>query len=156
MAKRCRVQWDDIARRNRTFPMRQLLINNRDKPTMQRWLLPATQALYFNGDMKSVDFGRGLLGFRSPGDFAGYEIEVQKALSVSVFVEGKNLNKCAPIDLLVNGKMIEVLSRDAEEIEFGKAELPAGKVPFLLTVSEDAERGTNMGEITRVTLKLIQ
>jgi arylsulfatase A-like enzyme len=155
MAKRCRAQWDEIAKRNRTFPMRQLLINNSDKPRGS-WRLSATQALYFNGEMKSVDFGRGLIGFRSPGDLAGYEIEVQKALSVSVLVEGKNLDKCATIDLLVNGKTIEVLNREAEKIEFGLADLPAGKVPFELFVSEDAKKGTNMGEITRVTLKLIQ
>ena len=88
--------------------------------------------------------------------WSGYEIEVQKALSVSVLVEGKNLDKCATIDLLVNGKSIEVLNREAEKIEFGLADLPAGKVPFELFVSEDAKKGTNMGEITRVTLKLIQ
>jgi uncharacterized sulfatase len=155
MAKRCQAQWDDIAKRNRTFPMRQLLINNADKPR-KSWRFPATHALNFNGDMKSVDFGRGLLGFRSPGDMARYEVEVQKPLSVSVVVNGKNLDKCAPIDLLVNGKTIEVLHRNVEKIEFGKIDLPAGKVPFWLTVSEDAKKGTNMSEIVKITLKLIK
>jgi hypothetical protein len=135
--------------------MRQLLINNADKPR-KSWRFPATHALNFNGDMKSVDFGRGLLGFRSPGDMARYEVEVQKPLSVSVVVNGKNLDKCAPIDLLVNGKTIEVLHRNVEKIEFGKIDLPAGKVPFWLTVSEDAKKGTNMSEIVKITLKLIK
>ncbi|MCP4311054.1 MAG: sulfatase-like hydrolase/transferase, partial [Bacteroidetes bacterium] len=152
MAKRCRAHWDEIARRNRTFPMRQLLINNIDNQR-QAWAFPATHALHFNGEMKSVDFGAGLIGFRSPGDLAGYEIEVQKALSVSVFLQGKNLDKCAPIDLKVNGKSIKVLSREAEKIEFGLAELSAGKVPFILSVSEHAEKGTELGEIYKIALK---
>ena len=71
-------------------------------------------------------------------------------------MEGKNLDKCAPIDLRVNGKTIEVLNWDVEKIKFGLADLPAGKVPFELFVSEDAKEGTDMGEIIMVTLKLIK
>ncbi len=155
MAKRCRAQWDEIAKRNRTFPMRQLYINNIDRPR-QGWAFPATHALRFNGEMKSVDFGAGLIGFRSPGDLAEYEIEVQKALSVSVLLQGKNLDKCAPIDLQVNGKAVKVLNREAERIEFGLTELPAGKVPLVLSVSEDAKEGSQAGEITRLMLKKVK
>lgn len=156
MALRCRAQWKNIAKRNRTFPMRQLCINNRDRPSIQRWLLPATQALYFAGEMNSVNWGLRLIGFRYPGDKAAYEIEVQEALTVSVILKGKNLDKCAPIDLQINGKTIEVLNRGVDKIEFDLAELPSGKVPFRLLVNENAKKGTHMGEIDNISLNMIK
>ncbi len=152
MAKRCRAHWDEIAIRNRTFPMRQLHINNAGN-SRKSWWLPATHALQFKGKMKSVDFGAGLIGFRSPGDLAGYELEVQEALSVSVFLQGKNLDQCGPIELKVKGETIKVLGREAGMIEFAPVKLPPGKVPFELFVSEDAKAGSSTGEIGKIVFR---
>jgi len=103
--------------------------------------------------MKSVDFGAGLIGFRSPGDMAGYEIEVQKALGVSVIVQGKQLDQCGPIELKVNGETIKVLGREAGKIEFGPVKLPAGKAPIELFVSEDAKAGSSTCEVGRIVFR---
>ncbi len=65
------------------------------------WTLEANRALHFEGKMSSVFYG-GARGFRHPGDRADYSIEVQKPLTVSFVAEGKGLDQCAPIKLLVN------------------------------------------------------
>jgi arylsulfatase A-like enzyme len=152
LAQRCRARWDDIASRNRTFPMRQLKIDNADRWS-KSWTLRANQALHFEGKMQSVFYG-GAKGFRSPGDRADYTVEVQKPLTVSFVAEGKGLDQCAPISLLVDGNPIEVKSRDAKKIVFGSASLPAGTIPVSLAVPADSQAGSADGEVIKVTLKL--
>ena len=154
MAQRCRARWDDIASRNRTFPMRQLKIDNADRWS-KSWTIPANQALHFEGKMQSIFYG-GARGFRSPGDRADYEIEVQRPLTVSIVAEGKNLDQCAPISLLIDDKPVEVKSRSADKIVFGSAVLPAGITPFSMVVPEDAAAGTAAGEVIRVTLTAVK
>jgi arylsulfatase A-like enzyme len=152
MANRCRTQWDNIASRDRTFPMRQLKIDNADR-SRKVWKIPVIQPLGLTGKMISPDFGSGLIGFRSPGDCANYTIEVEKPLTVSFVVEGKGFDQCAPISLRVDGKPVAVKSRSADKIVFGSAELPAGTVPLSLVVDDDAERGAAIGEVINLTLK---
>lgn len=152
LAQRCRARWDDIASRNRTFPMRQLYINNIDR-WAKSWTLRANQALHFEGNMQSIFYG-GARGFNSPGDRADYMIDVQKPLTVSFIAEGKNLVQCAPINLLIDGKAVEVKSRDAKQIVFGSATLPAGSIPVSLAVPDGVEAGTADGEVITVTLTL--
>jgi len=152
LAARCRARWDDIASSNRTFPMRQLRINNADRWS-ESWTLHANRALHFEGEMRSVFYG-GARGFRSPGDRADYTVEVQKPLTVSFVAEGKGLDQCAPISLLVDGKPVEVKSRAANKIVFGSVALPSGTTPLSLAVPVDAKAGTTDGEVIAVTLKL--
>lgn len=150
MAARSRARWDDIASRNRTFPMRQIKIDNADRWS-KSWTLHANRALGFEGGMQSVFYG-GARGFRKPGDRADYTVEVQKPLTVSFVAAGKDLDRCAPISLLVEGKPVEVISRSADKIVFGTAALPAGTVPLSLAVPGDAEAASIHGEILTLTL----
>ena len=152
MAARCQTQWDEIAERNRTFPMRQLKIDNADRQR-KSWELPVLQVFGLEGKVRTVDFGGGLTGFRFPGDRADYLVEVQKPVTVSFVAEGKGLDQCAPISLLVDGKPVAVKSRSAEKIVFGTAALPAGNIPLSLLVADDANAGSADGEVTKVTLK---
>jgi arylsulfatase A-like enzyme len=151
MAKRCRARWDDIASRNRTFPMRQLKVDNADRWS-KSWTLHANRALHFEGSMRSVFYG-GARGFRSPGDRADYTIQVQKPLTVSFVAEGKGLDQCAPISLLIDGKLVEAKHRSADKIVFEAATLPAGNTPLSLVVTDIAEPGTADGEVIKVTLR---
>lgn len=153
MAARCRMQWDDIAERNRTFPMRQLKINNADRPRKQ-WSIQVLQPLRLEGKMRMHDYLGGVKGFRFPGDRADYTVEVQKPLSVSFIVEGTGFDQCAPIDLLIDGNPVAVKSRSAEKIIFGSAALPAGNIPLFLAVADDAKAGIAEGEVIKLTLKL--
>ncbi len=153
MAKRCRVQWDDIAVRDRSFPMRQLKINNADRPR-KTWKIPVIQPLNLEGRMIAPDFGSGLVGFRFPGDRADYTVEVQKPLTVSFIAEGKGLDQCAPISLLVNGKPVAVKHRSANKIVFGSASLPTGNIPLSLLVADAAETGRADGEVIKVILNM--
>ncbi|MGB0413056.1 MAG: hypothetical protein ACPGJU_01300, partial [Coraliomargarita sp.] len=154
MAARCRARWDDLASRNRTFPMRQLKIDNVDR-WADSYRLEANRAQRFEGKMLS-DFYGGVIGFRSPGDRADYTVEVQKPLSVTFVANGTQLDKCATIDLLVDGKPAPVQSRSAVQLVFGPVTLPAGAVPLSLAVAEDAQAGADAGKVTVVTLKLEQ
>jgi len=149
LAARCRASWDDIASRNRTFPMRQLKIDNADRWS-KSWTLRANQALHFEGEMKSIFYG-GARGFRLPGDRADYTVEVQKPLTVAFTVVGKGLDQCAPIHLLVDGKPVAVRSRDATKIVFGSASLPKGKVSLSL-LAGDSKAGKAQGEVIQVIL----
>lgn len=155
MAKRCRAHWDDIASRNRTFPMRQLLIDNADRREARSWTLAANRALHFEGDMHSI-FAGGVSGFRSPGDRADYLVEVQKPLRASFVAEGEGLDQCAPISLLVDGNPVELKSRSADQIVFGAASLPAGNVPLSLAVPADAKAGSADGVVMTVSLKQVR
>lgn len=155
MAQRCRELWDDIASRNRTFPMRQMKVDNADRPWIRSWTLHANRALGFDGEMRSVFYG-GARGFSHPGDRADYTVEVQRPLTVSFVAEGKGLDQCAPISLLIDGKPVEVKSRSADNIVFGSAALPAGTVPLSLVVPADAAAGTAAGEVIRVTLTVVK
>ena len=150
LSRRCRTEWGAIAKRNRTFPARQLCINNKDKPSAGRWLLPACHGLNFAGEMERAKFGLSLLGFRYPGDTATYEVEVQKSLKVSVVLRGKNLDKCAPIDLQIDGEIIQVKHRSAAKIEYSPMKLSKGKIPFRLLVNAHAKAGTHTGEIAKI------
>jgi len=154
MAERCRARWDDLASRNRTFPMRQLKIDNVDR-WANSWLLEANRAQRFEGKMLS-DFYGGVIGFRNPGDRADYTLDVQKSLTVSFVATGKNLDQCATIDLLVDGKTVEAKSRSAEELVFGSVTLPAGSVPLSLAVAEDAKAGSDAGKVVFVKMNLEQ
>jgi arylsulfatase A-like enzyme len=152
MAQRCRDRWDGIASQNRTFQMRQLKIDNADRQWIKSWTLHANRALHFEGEMRSV-FSGGARGFRFPGDRADYEIEVQKPLTVSFVAEGKGLDQCAAISLLVEGQTVSVISRSADKIVFASTALPAGDVPLSLAVAKDAKAGTADGEVMELTLK---
>ena len=151
MAVRCRARWDAIASRNRTFPMRQLKIDNADSRKLESWTLETNRALHFEGTMKSI-FAGGVLGFRNPGDRADYSVEVQKPLTVSFVAEGKGLDQCAPVNLVVDGKTIPAKRRSADRIEFGSANLPAGDVPLSLVVPDGAKAGSAAGNVLAVTL----
>jgi len=153
MAKRCKAQWDAIAKRNRTFPMRQLKINNADRPR-KSWVLPVLQPFKLAGKIQARDFGGGVKGFRFPGDRADYSIEVQKPLTVSFVVVGKGLDRCAPISLLVSGQPVEVKNRSADKIVFGSAALSAGTVSVSLAVAADAKAGAADGEVIKVTMSI--
>jgi arylsulfatase A-like enzyme len=150
MAQRCRARWDDIASRNRTFPMRQIKIDNVDRPRNQ-WRIPVLQPLGLKGEMR-LHAWLGGVKFRSPGDRADYSVEVQKPLSVFFVVEGTGFKQCAPISLLVDGKPVAVKSRSADKIVFSLTELPAGTVPISLVVNDDAKGGAAIGEVTKLTL----
>ena len=151
LAQRCRARWDDIASRNRTFPMRQLKIDNADRESTS-WVLSANHALRFEGEMKSDYYG-GAKGFRSSGDRADYTVEVQKPLTVSFVAKGKGFDRCAPISLLVDGTPVAIKSRSADKIEFGPAVLKAGTTPFSLAVPDDAAAGSADGEVITLTFK---
>ena len=153
MEKRCRAQWDDIAARDRTFPMRQLKINNADRPR-KAWKIPVIQPLNLEGRMNAPDFGSGLIGFRSPGDRADYTVEVQKPLTVSFVAEGKGLDQCAPISLRVDGNPVAVKNRSADKIVFASVALPAGIIPLSLAVPGNAKVGAADGEVVKVILKV--
>lgn len=150
MGARCRARWEQIVSNNRTFPMRQLKIDNADRWS-KSWTLHANRALGFEGGMQSVFYG-GARGFRKPGDRADYTVEVQKPLTVSFVAAGKDLDRCAPISLLVEGKPVEVISRSADKIVFGTAALPVETVPLSLAVPRDAEAAGIHGEILTLTL----
>ena len=152
MATRCRARWDDLASRNRTFPMRQLKIDNVDRWATS-WLLEANRALHFEGKMLS-DFYGGSIGFRSPGDRADYTVEVQKSLTVTFVATGKKLDQCAPIDLLIDGSPVEVISRAADKIVFGSVTLPAGTIPLSLAVADDSQHGIEDGKVVFVKIQL--
>jgi hypothetical protein len=113
----------------------------------------ANQALHFEGEMQSIFYG-GARGFSSPGDRADYTVDVQKPLTVSFVAEGKGLDLCAPIELLIHGKPVEVKSRDAKKIVFGSASLPAGTTPFSLAVPAGAKAGSADGEVITLTMNL--
>ena len=151
MATRCQAQWDAIAERDRSFPMRQLRINNADRPR-QTWRIQVLQPLGLSGEMYAPDFGGGIKGFRNPGDRADYAIEVQQPLTVSVVVEGKGLDQCAPISLLIDGKPITVKSRAANQLVFAAAALSAGSHSLSLAVAHTAESGGGKGEVTQILL----
>jgi hypothetical protein len=93
-------------------------------------------------------------GFRLPGDRADYAVEVQKPLSVSVVIDGERFDQCAPISLLVDGKPVAAESRSADKIIFGTVALPEGTSPLSLAVADDAEAGTAIGEVLKMTLRL--
>jgi arylsulfatase A-like enzyme len=152
MAARCQMQWEKIAERKRTFPMRQLKIDNADRPRKE-WGIPVLQPFRLEGEMRMHDYLGGVKGFRFPGDRADYTVEVQKPLSVFFVAEGTGFNQCAPISLLVDGEVVTVKSRSADKIVFGPAELPAGTVPLSLVVDDNAERGAAIGEVIKLTLK---
>ena len=154
MAERCRAHWDEIASRNRTFPMRQLKIDNVDSRKQKSWTLPVNRALHFEGEMRSI-FAGGVKGFRFPGDRADYLVEVQKPLTVSFVAEGEGLDQCAPISLVIDGKAVKVKSRSADRIVFGVASLPAGDVPISLVVDDGAKAGSAEGVVTALTLKRV-
>ncbi|WP_168442144.1 sulfatase-like hydrolase/transferase [Pontiella desulfatans] len=153
MAQRCRLRWDDIAARNRTFQMRQLRINNADRPGAS-WNINVLQPLRLTGKMDMHDYLGGVKGFRYPGDRADYAVEVQKPLTVSFIAEGTGFDRCAPISLLIDGKPVTAKSRSAEKNVFGPIALPSGTVPFSLAVANDAKAGTAIGEVLKLTLKL--
>jgi len=152
MATRCRARWDAIAARNRTFPMRQLKIDNADCVS-ESWRLQANRALHVEGELLS-DFYGGIVGFRLPGDRADYTIDVQQPLTVSFVLDGEGLDRCAPIDLLVGGNTVEVKSGSAEKIVFGSVALPAGTVPLSLAVADDAKAASAAGKVITLTLRL--
>lgn len=153
MAERCRTRWDAIALRNRAFQMRQLSINNMHRPS-NFWEIPVLQPLRLVGKMDMHDYLGGVKGFRYAGDRADYAIDVQKPLTVSVIAKGKGFDRCASINLLVAGKTVEVKSRAANKIVYGSVALPSGSVPFSLAVANDAEAGTAIGEVLKLTLNL--
>jgi len=155
MAARCRAQWDAIADRNRTFPMRQLRINNADNLQLA-WSIPVLQPLGLEGEMEMHAWLGGVKGFRRPGDRVEYAVEVQKPLTVSFVMEGKGFAQCATISLLIDGEAVDVKSRSAEQIVFGPVALPAGRVPFSLVVSEDANPGNAIGEVLKIGLKKVE
>ena len=152
MAERCRTRWDAIASRNRAFQMRQLSINNMHRPS-NFWEIPVLQPLRLVGKMDMHDYLEGVKGFRYAGDRVDYSIDVQN-LTVSVIAKGKGFDRCASINLLVAGKTVEVKSRAANKIVFGPVALPSGSVPFSLAVANDAEAGTAIGEVLKLTLNL--
>jgi len=117
------------------------------------WRLEANRALHVEGELLS-DFYGGIVGFRLPGNRADYAIDVQKPLTVSFVLDGAGLDRCAPIDLLVDGNAVEVKSRSAERIVFGSVALPAGTVPLSLAVADDAKAGSAAAKVTAVTLRL--
>jgi arylsulfatase A-like enzyme len=151
MAGRCRAQWDAIAERNRTFPMRQLRINNADH-SRKTWSVPVLQPLRLEGEMSMHAWIGGVKGFRSPGDRAEYAVEVQKPLTISFVAEGKGLDQCAPISLLIDGKPIAVKSRAANQLVFAAAALSAGSHSLSLAVAHTAESGGGKGEVTKILL----
>ena len=151
MAERCRTRWDAIAARNRTFQMRQLRINNADRPRAS-WNIQVLQPLRLTGKMDMHDFLGGVKGFQIPGDRADYAVEVQKPLTVSFVAEGTGFEQCAPISLLVGGKPVEAKSRAEKKIIFGPVALPSGTASFSLAVADDAEAGTAIGEVLKLTL----
>lgn len=153
MAARCRAQWDGIAARNRTFPMRQLRINNAEHPR-QAWNVPVLQPLHLEGNMNMHPWLGGVKGFRFPEDRAEYAVEVQKPLTVSIVAEGTGFDQCATISLLVNGRLVEVKSRSADRILFGSVDFPSGTTPLSLVVPADAKAGSGIGEVLKLTLKL--
>jgi len=155
MAKRCRMQWEAIAKRNRTFPMRQLRINNADRPR-KSWKLPVLQMLSCEGKVRAHAFAGGVKGFRFPGDRVSYAIEVQKPLTVTAVVTGRGFDRSASIDLVVMGRKVSAKSRSAEKLIFEPVELPAGTVPISLTGPGDAKPGTAAaGEVLRLLLTRI-
>jgi hypothetical protein len=153
MAARCRAQWDETAERNRIFQMRQLIINNADRP-QKSWVIPVLQPRRVAGKIRARDFGGGVKGFRLPGDRVDYLVDVQKPLTVSFVVEGKGFERCAPLNLLVDGQPVECSRRAEDRIEFGSAELPAGNMPLSLVVPADAKAGSADGEVLRLTLHI--
>jgi arylsulfatase A-like enzyme len=154
MAQRARDRWDEIAAQKRTFEMRQLKIDNAERRWLSRWVLHTNRALHFEGQMQSV-FDGGVRGFRQPGDRADYRVKVQQALTVTFLAEGDKLDQCAPINLLIDGKPAPVISRSAERIEFGAVNLPAGNLPFSLTVPGDAQVGSAEGVVLRLILSRV-
>ncbi len=153
MAKRCRVRWDGITARNRTFQMRQLKINNEDGPRKE-WEIKVLQPLRLVGKMDMHDYLGGVKGFQYPGDRADYAVEVQKPLNVFVVAEGTGFDQCAPISLLVDGKPVQVKSRSAEKMVFGPVSLSSGTTPLSLAVTDDEKPGAAIGEVLKMTLKL--
>lgn len=154
MAQRTRDSWDEIVGQNRTFPMRQLKVDNAERRWIKRWVLHPNRALHFEGEMLSVFLG-GAKGFRLPGDRADYTVEVQQALTVSFIAEGKGFDQSAPIDLLIDGQPVPVVSRSAERIEFGPIALPAGEVPLSLAVARNAQAGSAQAEVIRLILNAV-
>ena len=152
MAARCRAQWDAIASHNRTFQMRQLKINNADRPQEDGWSIQVLQPLLLTGKMDMHDFLGGVKGFQYPGDQADYAVEMQEPLTVSMVIEGTGFDQCAPIRLLVGGELAPVKSRSADQIEFGPVRLPKGRSSLALTVPADAASGTAIGEVLSVEL----
>jgi len=151
LAKNCHKHWNEIAARNRTFPMRQLKIDNADRWS-KLYKLPANQVLHLEGKMKSIFYG-GVSGFQYPGNRAAYSIEVQKPLSVSITAEGKRFDQCANINLLIDEKVVPIKSKTATKIVFDKTDLPSGVVSLSLFVDDNAEPGADFGEVVKLTLK---
>jgi len=146
MAQRCRMQWDRIAERNRTFGMRQMRIDDR-RP---KWMLEANKTLHLEGNMRSIFYG-GAKGFRSAGDRADYAvINDLKQFSASVVAQGKDLDKCAPVSLVVNGKTYSPKNISATKIDYGTVKLPAGTVPVSLLVADGTKSGTTDGEVIKL------
>jgi len=150
MAKRCRARWDDIASRNRTFPMRQMHILNADRPQEESWTLFTNRAIHFEGKMESVFYG-GAKGFRNPGDRADYTVDVQKIFTASIVAHGRQLDTCAPISLILNGKTIATKKNSANQLDFGTFELSTGANELSLSVADNARPGSTDGEVIRVT-----
>ena len=151
MAARCRAQWDAIALQNRTFQMRQLRINNADKPR-GHWKIKVLQPLRLVGRMDMHDYLGGVKGFQYPGDRADYAVEVQNPLTVSVEITGTGFDQSAPISLLVGGNPVSVKSRSGDQIVFGPVRLPEGRSPLSLAVADDAKPGTAIGEVLTMRL----
>lgn len=155
MAQRARAQWDEIASHNRTFQMRQLKINNLDRPEEDVWGIQVLQPLLLTGKMDMHDFLGGVKGFQYPGDRADYAVEVQKPFMATIVIEGTGFHQSAPIDLLLGDEAVPVRSRAADKIVFGPVRLPEGRSPFALAVADDAEAGTAIAEVLKITLSLV-
>ena len=132
--------------------MRQLKINNADRPQEDGWSIQVLQPLLLTGKMDMHDFLGGVKGFQYPGDQADYAVEMQEPLTVSMVIEGTGFDQCAPIRLLVGGELAPVKSRSADQIEFGPVRLPKGRSSLALTVPADAAAGTAIGEVLSVEL----
>jgi len=153
LRQRCRAEWDRRVQIDRTFEMRQLKIDNRDRWS-KAWTLHANRALAFEGKLYSEFYG-GAKGFQSPGDRAEYRIEVQKPVRVHISASGKGLDGCAPIHLMIAGHALKPLQQSAKSIEYGAYDLPSGFVDVSLTVPDTARRAPSMGEVLSLKFKRI-
>ncbi len=151
LSKRCRGEWREIVKTNRTFQMRQIVIDPRKRKS---WKISANKAIDCAGDMKFIFYG-GALGFVKPGDRADYTIEVEQPVEATFSIKGKGLDDCAEVDLMLNGQIIKADHRSASRIDYSSLSLAAGKQRLSLLVQGDQKPGQKKAEVVSIDIRSI-
>lgn len=106
--------------------------------------VPGDAPLTVDGDARSPYGFRGAGGFRQVGDRISYGINVITSGEYQVIVKGDHLDRCLPMELVMDGNVITPQNIHSQRMDFGQVFFDPGKHRLVFSPigeKDDAEEG---------------